>query len=142
MLSLLLPHPARQVPAAPSALHVRQDVRPPALLGEPEPALARCLRWLAARQAQAPDAATRRLRAVREEFALALDDIGSQHAEFLQHRIRHIRSMRELWHLRAEVFGLVATRHSQDEAQRRMAALNRHFPTRSPRSGFAPLLDS
>jgi len=29
--------------------------------------------------------------------------------------------------------------HSQHEAERRLARLNRHFPTRSPRSGFAPL---
>jgi len=138
MLSLLLPRPLRRPPAPPVTTGMRQDVCPPALLEDGEPALRRCMRWLSAAQGGA-DAAELRVVAVREEFAQALQDIGSQHAEFLQHRIRHTRSMLELWHMRAEMFGLVATCHTQDEAQRRMAALNRHFPTRSPRSGFAPL---
>ena len=38
-----------------------------------------------------------------------------------------------------EVFKLVALHFSQAEAQCRLDRLNRHFPTRSPRSGFAPL---
>ena len=49
------------------------------------------------------------------------------------------KSMRELWHLRAEVFALVSLELSQLEADRRLAALNRHFPTRAPRSGFVGL---
>jgi hypothetical protein len=49
------------------------------------------------------------------------------------------RSLRELWHLRSEVYRLVALQTSQSEAERRLADLNHHFPTRAPRSGFAPL---
>jgi hypothetical protein len=139
MLSLLPPRPAPRDLAPPLSSRMRLEVCPPALISAPEPAFKRCLRWLAPPQSGASEASAERLRAVREEFALALDDIHSQHAEFLQHRIRHIRSMRELWHLRPEIYGLIATRHTQDEAERRMAALNRHFPTRSPRSGFVPL---
>ncbi|MED5619382.1 hypothetical protein [Ideonella sp. BN130291] len=139
MLSLLLPRPTRRDFAPPPSTRMRLEVCPPALLSEPEPAYRRALRWLAPPQQPAGDTGTQQLQTVREEFAQALDDIGSQHAEFLQHRIRHIRSMRELWHARSEMYGLIATRHTQAEAERRMAALNRHFPTRSPRSGFVPL---
>jgi len=80
-----------------------------------------------------------RLRAIRVEFAEALGDIPTQHASFLQHRVRCARSLRELWHLRSEMYSLIAVHHNQEEAERRLAPLNRFFPTRSPRSGFAPL---
>ncbi len=81
-----------------------------------------------------------RLRRVRDEFLQALLDIRTQQAGMLQGRIRIARSLRELWHLRPEVFRLVALHFSQAEAQSRLDRLNRHFPTRSPRSGFG-LLD-
>jgi len=68
-----------------------------------------------------------------------LQDIRTQQVGVLQVRIRVAHSMRELWHLRPEVFRLVALHFSQAEAQCRLDRLNRHFPTRSPRSGFAPL---
>lgn len=82
-----------------------------------------------------------RLRRVRDEFLQALQDIRTQQAGMLQGRIRIARSLRELWHLRPEVFRLVALHFSQAEAQCRLDRLNRHFPTRSPRSGFG-LLDA
>jgi len=77
--------------------------------------------------------------AVRGEFLAALQDIRTQEVAVLRHRIGVARSSRELWHLRPEVFRLVALRFSQAEAQCRLDRLNRYFPTRSPRSGFAPL---
>ena len=76
---------------------------------------------------------------VRDDFLEEVLDIRTQQAGMLQERIRCARSLRELWHLRPEVFGIVALRYSQAEAQSRLDRLNRHFPTRSPRSGFAPL---
>ena len=79
------------------------------------------------------------VRRVRDEFVLSLHDIRTQQSGMLQERIRIARSLRELWHLRPEVFKLVALRFSQAEAQARLDRLNRHFPTRSPRSGFAQL---
>lgn len=79
------------------------------------------------------------LYSVRGEFADALSDIDGDEADALTLRIRLARSLRELWHLRPEVFGLVARQHSQHEAQARLDSLNRHFPTRSPRSGFGAL---
>jgi len=78
---------------------------------------------------------------VRDEFVQALADIRTQQVGMLQARIRLSRSLRELWHLRPEVFKLVALQFSQAEAQCRLDRLNRHFPTRSPRSGFS-LLES
>jgi hypothetical protein len=79
------------------------------------------------------------LREVRDEFVQELADIRTQQAGLLLERIRIARSLRELWHLRPEVFGMVALCHSQAEAQTRLERLNRHFPTRSPRSGFGAL---
>ncbi|MGZ5206172.1 MAG: hypothetical protein ACXWCI_14765 [Caldimonas sp.] len=49
------------------------------------------------------------------------------------------RSLHELWHFREEVFSLVACRHDQAEAARRLAELDRHFGRRSRPSGAAPL---
>ena len=80
-----------------------------------------------------------RVQRVRDEFVETLHDLTSQPAALLQERIRLARSLRDLWHLRPEVFRLVALHHSQAEAQLRLDRLNRHFPTRAPRSGFAPL---
>jgi len=73
---------------------------------------------------------------VRAEFMQSLADIRTQQVGMLQQRISIARSMNELWHLRPEVFKLVALRYSQYEAQSRLDRLNRHFPTRAPRSGF------
>ncbi|MEW6705811.1 MAG: hypothetical protein AB1430_13280 [Pseudomonadota bacterium] len=93
---------------------------------------------MAGREAPSAAPAFERLKAVREEFSQVLDDIGDCDAHGLQQRLLHCCSMRELWHLRSEIFYLVARHHSQQEAQARLVPLNRHFPTRSPRSGFVP----
>src|SRR4051812_15721778 len=45
---------------------------------------------------------------VRLEFASALDDIPTQAADELDIRIGRARSLRELWHLRADVFNIVS----------------------------------
>ncbi len=73
---------------------------------------------------------------VRAEFLQSLEDIRTQQVGMLQQRVHIARSLHELWHLRPEVFKLVALRFSQDEAECRLDRLNRHFPTRAPRSGF------
>ena len=84
----------------------------------------------------AASAGGRMLGAARQEFAEALDDIRPPHAAETLNRIRTARSLHELWHLRSEVFSLVSKHHDQAEAGRRVAALNRHFPSRSRRSHF------
>ena len=55
-----------------------------------------------------------------------------------RHDLAH--SLRDLWHLRAELYHVLALNHDQREAEQRLTQLNRHFPTRAPRSGFVPLL--
>ena len=41
--------------------------------------------------------------------------------------------------LRADLFRAVSVVHSQTEAENRLLLLNRHFPTRAPRSQFSAL---
>jgi hypothetical protein len=77
--------------------------------------------------------------AVRLEFMRALHGIQTQPASHLLDRIGRARSLRDLWHLRPDLFELVAHHRDQAEAHARLARLNRHFPTRAPASGFGAL---
>lgn len=141
MLSLLF---NRQVPAAAastrSPVSSRLEVCPPR---RKQPArrsgfsrwFAECFPALAAR----PSRAERRLKAVAEDFVLALNDLRGTSAVELRARVRNASSMRELWHLRSNVHHMIALKHGENEADIRLAYLGRHFPTRNPRSGFAPL---
>jgi hypothetical protein len=134
----LFRQPLRPAAAMPLGT-TRMAVCPPALtLSLPE-APARWRRWLPWASAAAAAYPVGSLPAARSEFDAALADIATQHAEFLRHRIGRTRSMRELWHLRLEIFGLIAVQHSEAEAAQRLALLNRHFPSRAPGSGFMPL---
>jgi hypothetical protein len=72
----------------------------------------------------------------RRDFVDALEGVRSPAADGLTRQICAATGLRELWHLRPEVFALVAHAFDQLEADHRLAQLNRHFPTRSPRSGF------
>ena len=67
--------------------------------------------------------------AVRNEFLSSLQDLPGQACVDLESRIRTSRSLRELWHLRGELFKLVAIHRDQRCAQERLARLNRHFPS-------------
>lgn len=75
----------------------------------------------------------------RLDFADALADLYAPQAERLHERIGKARSLRELWHLRAELFRLISLHRGQQDAQARMDALNRHFPVRAAGSGFGSL---
>lgn len=74
------------------------------------------------------------LTAARFDFADALFDVHTVEAAIALDRIAVTRSLFELWHFRGEVFGEVARRHDQAEAELRLAELDRHF---SKRSAFA-----
>lgn len=126
-------------PAATSRLFSRIEVCPPTAR---QAWWTRAGAWLRADD----DAVTRpdaRLAAVRAEFADAIadciDDAVSVVPGDVLMRINTARSLRDLWHLRPALYHVIALRHSQCEAEQRLAKLNRHFPTRAPRSGFAPL---
>ena len=121
----------------PSSL--RHEVRPPALRQAPDSWLGRLWFWLAAPEPQQASLPVSRLPGVRADFRAALLDLPPDSAADLMRRVELARSLRELWHLRADVYRVVALARSQTEAERRLSGLNHHFPTRAPRSGFAPL---
>lgn len=122
----------------PSSLRV--EVRPPSLRTAPAGSLwQRLLFWLMAPAPHDVSPPMNRLPGVRTEFLATLTDIDSDEADTLRRRINDARSLRELWHLRADVYRLVGIWHSQYQAQERVSLLNRHFPTRAPRSQFAVL---
>jgi len=73
--------------------------------------------------------------AARLDFADALLDIRTDAAADALDRIAVTRSLHELWHFRSEVFSRVAHCHDQAEATRRLALLDRHFASRTRRSG-------
>lgn len=73
---------------------------------------------------------------MREAFVQALDDVHTEAACAVREQIARARSPRELWHLRTAVYTLIATQHSETEAQSRMAPLNRLFPLRTLCAGL------
>ena len=85
-----------------------------------------------------PSRPSERLARAQRHFASALADVPESHSAPVLAAIRCAASLRDLWHLRAQVFDTVARHHDQQQAAARLARLNRHFPTRSPRSGLAP----
>jgi len=118
----------------------RTEVCPPSLRQAPRSAWNRLWFWLLAPGPLHSSPSLNRLPPVRQDFLDSIGDIPSEGASTLNLRIGQARTLRELWHLRAELYSVVALHHSQHEAERRLAELNRHFPTRAPRSGFVPLL--
>ena len=123
--------------SAPSSLRV--EVLAPSLCHAPDSLWQRLMFWLLAPAPLDASPPLNRLPGVRGDFLQALADIKTLDAKLLGDRIRFARSLREFWHLRTEVYRVVAVACSQAEAEQRLARLNRHFPTRSPRSAFAPL---
>lgn len=118
---------------------LRVQCGPPSLRHKPGSLWQRLMFWL---MAPAPhDAAPplNRLPRVRTDFMASVADIGTEEADRLRLRIDEARSLRELWHVRAELYRVVAVTHSQTQAEQRLLLLNRHFPTRAPRSQFATL---
>lgn len=118
-----------------SCLQSRVEVCPPALWPSSLTLWGRARRWLD-RSAWMPEdqRPVNRLALVKNEFRISLDDLRSSAASMLDERIDRARSLRELWHLRATLYGLLATEFNQIEAERRLARLNRHFPRRAPRA--------
>jgi hypothetical protein len=117
----------------------RVEVCPPSLRQAPPSLWQRLVFWMMAPSPQDASPPPNRLPPVRAEFLRVLQDISGEDANRLRWRIDEARSLRELWHLRADTFRVVGVHHSQAEAERRLAQLNCHFPTRAPRSQFAPL---
>jgi hypothetical protein len=121
----------------PSSLRV--EVRPPSLRHAPASLWQRVIFWLLAPAPHEAAPPLNRLPGVANEFVACLADLPPEQSEALIYRIGLARSLRELWHLRPDVYRLVAVHHSQFEAEARLNRLNRHFPTRAPRSAVAPI---
>lgn len=118
---------------------LRVECVPPSLRQAPASAWQRLMFWLLAPAPQDASPPLNRLPGVRTEFMAALADIATDEADRLRLRIHEAKSLRELWHARSELFSVVGVAHSQTEAEQRLLLLNRHFPTRAPRSQFAAL---
>ncbi|MBI5717057.1 MAG: hypothetical protein HZC37_05140 [Burkholderiales bacterium] len=112
---------------------------PPSLRHAPDSAWQRFMFWLLAPAPQEAAPPLNRLPGVRDDFIFAIADLPGAAAHALRHRILHAHSLRDLWHLRAELFNLVSVEHAQSEAERRLLRLNRHFPRRAARSQFGSL---
>jgi len=140
MISFSLPLRPKYRDSLASRIGWRAEVCPPSLRQAPRSAWNQLWSWLLAPGGLRASPGLHRLPPVRQDFLDSLDDISDESASTLCTRIGQSRSLRDLWHLRAELYRVVALSHSQHEAERRLALLNRHFPTRAQRSGFVPLL--
>jgi hypothetical protein len=138
-LSLTLPRWSRRSTLLGSTGGLRLDCTPPSLQHMPGGLWQRLLFWLLAPAPHEAAPPLDRLPAVRTDFLAAMADITGDDAEDVRWGVHHARSLRELWHLRTDVFRLVAVASSQAEAEQRLLLLNRHFPTRAPRSQFGAL---
>lgn len=126
------PHLLRRLlrrPAPASELPSRTAVRPPAVWGQAEPVWKALWQWMRSGSAPADQRRLATLDEARRDFAQALADLPADDALDLRRRGQSARSLRELWHLRAELYGVVARHRSQAEADRRLRLVNRHFPT-------------
>ena len=117
----------------------RIEVCPPSLRHMPDSFGERIKFWLLAPSPLDAAPPASRLPAVRHDFSVCLEDVPGPAADPLLRRIAQAHSLRDLWHLRPELHRVVSLHHSQSTAEERLAQLNRHFPTRAPRSRFAPL---
>lgn len=129
----------RSTLCTPSAFRV--EVRPPSLRHAPSSLGQRLLFWLLAPAPQQAAPPINRLPGVKRDFLACLNDLDLPAAETVRTSIERARSLRELWHLRADVYSAIGRAHSEHEADRRLQSLNRHFPTRAARPGM-PLLES
>lgn len=116
----------------------RTSVAPPSQFVASQPVWRRWMRktwaWLWDHSnAEAPISSPMGLRAIKTEFVASLWDLQSLRANQVRDQIEAARSLREIWHLRADVFKVISTHRGQIEAQLRLDALDGHFPVRASR---------
>lgn len=133
MLSFSLLPPRDRRPPLGEASSLRSEVCPPSLRQAPDSAWHRVVFWLLAPAPGEASLPANRLPGVRADFAAVLADIDGDDADALRNRIAATLTLRELWHLRAELYRVVGVAHRQSEAEIRVGLLNRHFPLRAPR---------
>ena len=132
MSSALLHRLLHRKPAAPTTL--RMNVCPPDVCPRSESLWSATLRWLVGGNVEAVPALRTPLERARSEFVSAMAGLVEVDPNDLLKRAQHARSLRELWHLRSELYTLIARRVGQPEADARLARVNQHFPTRAQRT--------
>ena len=136
MSTALLHRLLNRKPPPPTTL--RMNVCPPEVCPGRESLWTATLRWLVGNDTEAVPALRTPLERARAEFVAAMSGLADLDANGLLPRAQHARSLRELWHLRSELYTLIARRVSQPEADRRLARVNQHFPTRTQRTSVLP----
>lgn len=121
----------------------RKEVKPPALFSRAQPQwrqwATKAWHWLWDDEDLADHPRVLQgLSQVKTEFLSVVWDLQSYTATRARESITQARSLRELWHLRADVFRVIAVHRGQAEAYRRLESLNRHFPVRVTSSNEAP----
>ncbi|MCC9597386.1 MULTISPECIES: hypothetical protein [Rubrivivax] len=116
----------------------RTPVPPPSLRTAPTAAWDRFVFWLTAPAAKDAAPPLSQLPQARQQFLDSLHDLAGADVGRLAERIGQARTLRELWHLRADVYRVVALHRSQSEAERRVTRLNAHFPKRGRNRLKAP----
>lgn len=114
---------------------LRKEVRPPSLFANSQPIWRRWMvsawHWLwDDEDLEDHPRILQSLNQVKTEFLATVWDLQSYNAAQVRENITQSRSLRELWHLRADVFRVIAVHRGQGEANRRLDALNRHFPVK------------
>jgi hypothetical protein len=132
MSTALLHRLLHRKPAAPTTL--RMNVCPPDVCPASDSLWSATLRWLVGGNVDVVPSLRTPLEKARSEFVAAMDGLLDIDHDDLLRRAQHARSLRELWHLRSELYTLIARRTSQFEADARLARVNQHFPTRAQRT--------
>ena len=132
MSTALLHRLLHRKPAAPTTL--RMNVCPPDVCPKSDSLWSATLRWLVGGNVEVVPALRTPLEKARSEFVAAMAGLIEVDPNALLKRAQHARSLRELWHLRSELYTLIARRISQFEADARLARVNQHFPTRAQRT--------
>jgi hypothetical protein len=133
MSTALLHRLLQRKPPAPTTL--RMNVCPPDIYPARASLWSATLRWLVGNDAGVAPALRTPLERARTEFLAAMAGVIDVDTNDLLNRAQHARSLRELWHLRSELYTMIARRVSQKEADVRLARVNQHFPSRAHRTG-------
>lgn len=113
------------------------NVCPPDVCPQRDSLWSAARRWLVGGNVEAVPALRTPLERARSEFVAAMTGLTEFDPQDLLKRALHARSLRELWHLRSELYTLIARRMGQPEADARLARVNQHFPTRTQRAGLS-----
>jgi hypothetical protein len=120
------PQTPPELPTQPAELHAPPSLTKPGRMGGLLRQVAVALGWQHPPGAKSIDPL-----AARAAFVACLADLPALDSLALCRLLSHAGSLSELWHLRPEVYRLLALHHSQAEAERRLALIGQQFDRRS-----------